>query len=227
MFASFDMHPSTTNRTLLLALLGFGGAALAVLAITVVLAKVNTTENTHSPQTPNAPSKDLALPLGLADLEFSQATIEATPSSEGPGVPGFCNLSANTSGLVKWRGNRITDSDKHRRVSQIVLVFGTSFDASSYVSSIVDNTSCDTWAVDSGEDPVSFDTISHTNLAPIYDETALIDVVANTSDSILYVRTGLVRSVNWVYQISVVSIDQSDLELTDELATRGSDLLDF
>jgi len=226
MFAPFDIR-STTPRPAHVAIFSFGLVVITVLVIGLVFA-ISRDDQTPNPAFQQSdPSQDLALPLGLADLEFSQATIEATPGAEGPGAAGFCNLSADISGLVKWKGNRVTESGQNRRVAQMVLVFGTPFDASSYVSSTADNVSCDHWVVESNGNSVSFEVTPSPYLGRISDETVGIDVTANTGESKLFTRTALVRSANWVFQVTVVSANPDDIEATADLAAKATSKLDF
>ena len=121
-------------------------AALVVagtLAALAVRASETTTPGVSSSTIESRPAA-IVLPLELADAGF-EGTVTDLPRDEGPDAVSYCNNTPETTGLIDWDGNVMTEADGRRRVLQLLARFRSSVDASSFVASNAEIADCATW----------------------------------------------------------------------------------
>lgn len=164
----------------------------------------------------------IRLPLDLEAVGFADGTVLDVAPDEGPDAISFCNHAPAASGLVDWAGNRLTERDGRRRVAQLVARFATSVDAAAYLSENSTIVDCESWDAETDADTVRF-TVSETRPETLHgDETKQFDLEANTVGPDLFLRIVLVRSGPEVAQFTLVSANQQDLSLLDDLVTEAT-----
>jgi hypothetical protein len=169
----------------------------------------------------------LALPLDLADVGFDSGTVEETATDEGPGAISYCDHPPEATGLIEWRGNRLTENRGQRRVAQIVANFTSARQAAAYLASNSSIVDCTGWSAGSDGGAKRFTVIEETPQTVFGDETKQFEVEVDNDGPALFLRTLLIRSGAKIAQLTFVSVNRQDLSAIETLAAEATVELGF
>ena len=168
-----------------------------------------------------------SLPLSLDDVNFESGTVDIIADNEGPDVTSYCNNRAAATGLLEWRGNRLTEAGGQRRVAQFVAQFESSVHATMYLAENSDIVDCDSWQTGSRGNEVIFTIVETTPDRIFGDETKQFDLQVSGDGPELFLQTLLVRSGQEVAQFTFVSVNRQDLVRLEDLTAQATVELGF
>lgn len=190
-------------------------------SVTSTVPPSTTAAPTSAPSTTQPPTTELGplvLPLTIADTSLpSDATI--TPDDQGPDSPQFCDNIPVTVGLDEWDGETLADPIGSPLIFQEVSRFDSAAQAQAYLASYVATVNCSDWILpgEAGDPDITIAPEVRTPAFTYGDETHEIWFEGTTDFATIVARTALVRDGRQVFQISVTSLLEGDLDELDPL----------